>query len=155
MTPARQLLEDICTQAGVITTTKLGAAMSVRLIKSPFTPAKDMPPLVAGDEANFNTYLGIDIIAAARLKTYDPATDELLLFIPPPAGGWHWKTGSTANLPQTIYGWAATTTLGAVPLAGSDIIMADLFTTPIVLTAALQEVNVDEVLVRFKLGGIG
>ena len=151
---ARQTLEDIAKKSAIITTTLLGSIMSGRLIKSPFTPSKDMPALVAGDEANFNTYLGIDIVAAARVQNYDPATDEMLVYIPPPAGGWHWSTGSLAALPQTMYGYAFTKTAAATPLAGSDILFAALFDTPIVLTAIGQEVDLPAITVRYKIGGI-
>ncbi|SRR6266545_2116887 len=116
--------------------------LHVYLIMAAFTPNNN---LVIGDlvKATFTGAAAKATITATMQKFTDPQTGEWIIQIPEPAGGWHWQTTDTANLPQTIYGYALTD-LNEITLWGSALLDA-----PVVLNGVGQGVDIGQV--RFRL----
>jgi len=72
----------------------------------------------------------------------DPATGQQRVTILEPAGGWRWETTDAVNLPQTIYGFAL------LNEALDELYGVQLLDTPVVLTAAGQEINIGTVAMK-------
>lgn len=81
------------------------AINQMMLVKSVFVPDEN---LVLADltPADFAGSTPLVIPDGAVPVGIDPATQEQVISIPPPAGGYRWEATSTLNLPQTIYGFA-------------------------------------------------
>lgn len=103
--------------------------------------------LVAGDltPATFTGSTPIAGATGAQQTGIDPVTQEQIVTIKEPVGGWRWATTNTVNLPQTIYGFALYDSTLATLLG------AALLPAPITLTAAGQEINLGAVQMRFVL----
>lgn len=101
------------------------------LVQAPFTPGIQ---LTAADltECTFDGYspIGADTVSINPYK--DPATNNWILNVPPPAGGFNWQTTGVTNLPQFVYGKAL------VNAAGTVLYGAELFAEPLELTEADQ-----------------
>ena len=116
----------------------------VALIMSDFTENED---LVVGDVdlANFTGSQPIEGDTGAQWTGQDPITGQQIIRIKVSTGGWRWETADSVNLPQTIYGYA---------LLKNDLSVMHAikkFATPIPLTNADQEVNIDDVDLTFVL----
>lgn len=122
----------------------------VRLIAGEFTPARDMDlAALLLMEADFDGYTaGIGAVSGTQNTAVDPLTQDSLLQLKEPAGGFRWVTADTPGIDQTIFGWIATDSEGTRWFA------ADLFNPPIVLNGPLQVVEVEGVTLRFLLNGI-
>jgi len=72
----------------------------------------------------------------------EPATQDQLITMLEPAGGFRWETTGVTNLPQTIYGFALTDNAGAVLLGVEQL------DAPVTLTALGQEINLGAVQMR-------
>jgi len=133
----------IAAAIGADTSTFTG--MLVGLISEPFTPT---PQLELGDitEADFGGYARIALSGGVLNVSTDPLTGDNILTIVPPAGGWYWETTSTANLPQTIYGWFILSD-DTVTLFGTDV-LADTTT----LTASGESVGLGQLALRLVVG---
>jgi len=142
MTPSKQVADTVPT---ALIATGLGGVTDGRvgLVKQSFTPSED---LVFADliPADFNGASP----GGHSTPTWgvDPLTNERVVNIPPLAGGFHWETVDTSELPQTIYGFMlydsdATALLGCA-----------LLDTPIVLNAANQAIDLDKVQFRLPSG---
>lgn len=118
------------------------ALVEVILLKAPFVP---LPSTLIADLtlADFDGYAAIPVSSATAQVFTDPNTGEQIIQLVEPAGGWHWETTGNTNLPQTIYGFGVTND------AGTDLWGSDLLPAPIILTAAAQGVDIDQV--RFRL----
>jgi len=120
--------------------------VDVRLSKVAFTPGN---ALVLGDleEADFGGYAALKANGAPD-KLVDPATQNGLLLLKEPAGGWLWiATGAPpANTPQTIYGAYVQFETGGMLLG------ACLFDEPILISAADDFVSIPTLEVIFQLG---
>jgi len=110
----------------------------VMLVKEPFTPNLG---LALGDltPTNFDGYVekGPETVEWGN----DPNTSYPVITLTPPAGGWHWETASTDDLPQTIYGWAV------YDGATSVMLGSELFDDPPSLDAANQIVDIPSVTI--------
>jgi len=144
MTPSKQVADTVPT---ALIATGLGGVTDGRvgLVKQSFTPSED---LVFADliPADFNGAAAVG--HSTPTWGVDPLTNERVLNVPPLAGGFHWETVDTTNLPQTIYGYM---------LYNSDtteLLGCALFDTPIVLNAANQPVDIPAVQFRFPAGFI-
>lgn len=97
---------------------------------------------VVGDftEADFGGYAAKLATAAAAVFT-DPLTGNIIIRVPDPSGGWAFASSGAppANLPQTIYGAYLTDN------AGTGLIGAVKFDTPITITDAGQIIDIDDV----------
>jgi hypothetical protein len=111
-----------------------GDELEMVLLMADFAPA---PNLVIGDLtlATFDGSGALSCAAGAPFVATDPLTGEKVITPREAAGGWRWETTGVTNLPQTIYG-AALVSDDQATLFG-----VDHFDTPIVLTAADQEIN--------------
>ncbi len=119
--------------------------VAVHLAKNNFTPS---PTLAITDleEADFNSYAALHAASAATQVFNDPGSGNQIVQVREPAGGWHWQTGSSASLPQTIYGFYLTSS------DGDTLIGSERFPTPFVLTDTGDGVDIAEV--RFAIGGV-
>lgn len=96
--------------------------------------------LVIGDivAADFDGSTLIPGAAGAQQTGLDPATNDQVLTIKDPAGGYRWITTGSTQLPQTIYGYYLVDTTGA------NLLMAGRFNTPITLTDVGQVINLGQ-----------
>jgi len=103
--------------------------------------------LVIGDltPATFDGYAPIAGAIGAQESGFNPATGEQVITIKVPAGGYRWETTGVTNLPQTIYGFALTDSTGA------NLLGAELLTTPVVLNAVGQVIDLGAVKITFVL----
>lgn len=152
MLPTRGCRTDLFTY-GNHTGNAFGEAVSVRLIKVPFTPADDTI-FVDADEADFDGYAGIDITAGSRSVYEDPSTSELFCPLPIPAGGWQYPVTGNTHLPETIYGYVVMGGAAADPLTGGQVLATALFDSPIVLTILGQVIEIPDVKITLRTGGI-
>lgn len=132
MTPSAALQLQIGTLlAGDTTTLASATALHVHTAKQPFTPspALDVTTLV---ESDFGGYAPIDPATGVQLVYLDAVTGLITVEMKPPAGGWHFLTTSSSNLPQNVYGWYLTDSTDAI-LYGSG-----LLAPPVGLTASGQ-----------------
>lgn len=115
--------------------------LKVTLVKTAFTPGTE---LVLGDVtvADFDGSTALHAADATPAVFRDPQNGDQIVQASDPAGGWHWQTTGSTNLPQTIYGYIVTDHTGA-NLQGSV-----LFDTPLVLNGVGQGVDVPAVQVR-------
>jgi hypothetical protein len=88
----------------------------INLIAADFTPTEN---LVIGD-LTLASGDGLDAIPGAtgtQLVGIDPVTQEQIVTIKEPAGGWHWQLTGPKTPAVTIYGFALTTEAAAALLA--------------------------------------
>jgi len=97
------------------------------------------------------TFLGSDAINVADSPQVrkDPLTGKNVFRFYCPEQGYAWYTGSTLNLPQTIYGAYVTN------LDGDKLLGAAKFPTPIVLTAEYQLIDLGNVIFEVSDTPIG
>jgi hypothetical protein len=117
------------------------AAMKVRLAQNAFVPA---PSRVLADFtiATFGGYADLLAGIGNAQQFNDPATGGRVAQLLEPAGGWHWQATGAA-LPQTIYGYYV------VDNAGVQVLGCALFTTPVVLTANGDAIDVANIRITF------
>ena len=83
----------------------------IALVKAAFTPAESNV-LADLTFADFDGSAPIVCGTGTQPTGLDPNTNDTLITIKPPAGGFRFATTGITNLPQTIYGFALTTTAG-------------------------------------------
>ncbi len=107
------------------------------LVMAAFVPAES---LVFADLtlATFDGSTPIVSGGGTQPEALQPSTNDSVIDLKPPAGGFRWETTGLTNLPQTIF--------GAVLLNNAaDLLLASaLFDTPITLTAVNQRVEFNE-----------
>lgn len=132
MTPSAALQLQIATLIAHDTTTLANAtALHIHLAIAAFVPTPQLDPTTLV-EATFAGYAPIDPTAGNQLVYTDPVSGLITVELAAPAGGWHFQTTGTSNLPQTVYGWWVTDHTDAV-LYGSG-----LLDTPVPLTLSGQ-----------------
>lgn len=114
------------------------AVKNVTLLKANFTPGPgtDYSTLTPAD---FTGSTAKTSPSGAQQAFVDGATGRQVVQLIEPVGGWHWVTTDAVNLPQTIYGFVLTND------DNSETYGSELLPTPIVLTAAGQAVDLDQV----------
>lgn len=120
------------------------AAMHVHLIKANFVPALGL----AWDptkEADFTGATAIDAGTGTQGVFYDPATNLRVIELKEPAGGWQWICTADPTPAQTIYGFQVTDN------TDTDLYGAELFNTPITISAAGQGLDIPYIRFRFLL----
>lgn len=119
------------------------SANKIALVMAAFTPNEDLTlgDLTLADFAGSTPLAGS---TGAQLASVDPATDEQLITIKEPLGGWRWVTTALTNLPQTIYGYALVdSTIAAMyGVQALDV--------PITLTAVGQSIDLGAVVLRIN-----
>lgn len=145
MLPTRAFLQLV---ANAIAADALGFAeltpfVRICLAKNPFTPG---PDLVLDDltAADFDGYAVKHAGDASPSVFTDPNTGEWIIQLDSPAGGWHWQANGVTNFPQTIYGWYCTAA------DGDTLHAAELFSSPITLTAIGDGIDIAEARVRLS-----
>jgi len=133
VTPTNLWLNQVADAAVADTVGINSPDVAVRLIREPFTPAPTLADTTAADFGGYG-----DKGADSPTWGFDPSTGERVLRATPPAGGWHWETTNTTNLPQTIYGYVWFNT------DNDDVFASSLVPTPIVLTDANQVVDIPD-----------
>jgi hypothetical protein len=118
--------------------------MKFALVKAPFTPNEAM---VIGD-LTLATFTGSTAKAGAtgaQQAGVDPVTGDQVITILAPAGGWRWECTSAPGSPESIFGFALTTHLGAVLLAVA------LLPTPVSIGAVGDFIDLGSVTFRVVL----
>lgn len=155
MTPVNKLLDMFAAALGADTLTfspPLSTLLYLSLIKVPYTPSPALVLSDTTDRADFTGSTALIIPAAVRVPATDPITGEVVLSLPPPAGGPKWTTSDAVNLPQTIYGMAMSQS--STSFAVAKLMAVTLpFETPITLTAAAQMVEGPLPEIRIVPGG--
>jgi len=119
-------------------------ANEIALVSAAFTPSENM---VIGDLTLASFVGSTPIVGAtgAQQAGIDPVTSEQVITILAPAGGWRWECTTAPGTPQTVYGFALTTHLGAVLLAVA------LLPTPVVISAVGDFVDLGAITMRIVL----
>lgn len=94
--------------------------------------------------AAFEGYGAIECAAGAPQVAINPVTGAFEVRLREPAGGFEWIAGGE-DLPETIYGFAVLNN------AGTLLIAAQNFDTPIVLNAANQVIDVPQPKVSLQI----
>lgn len=143
-TPTNTLLDRMAVLLAQDTTTLAPAALNVKvhLAQNSFTPAAGLA-LASFTEANFTGYAALNAGTGNQQEFQDPATANRIIQLLEPAGGWHWASTGTANLPQTIYGYYITDNATTV-LYGSA-----LLPSAVTITGSGQGLDIPQV--RFAL----
>lgn len=125
---AKLLAADTATLAPAVNANKM------ILIKAPFSPSEALKfaDLVAAD---FDGSTPLLAGTGTQAEALDPLTNDAIIDILPPAGGFRWETTGITNLPQTIYGYALCDN------GLTTVLCAAVFETPITLTAINQRVD--------------
>jgi predicted secreted protein len=116
----------------------------IALITAPFVPTEN---LVIGD-LTFGSGNGLDPIvgvAGTQNVGVNPLTQEQVVTIKEPAGGWRWQLTGAPSPAVTIYGIALTTTAGAA-LLGTQVL-----DNPVTMTNIGDEYNAGSVNLTFVL----
>lgn len=120
------------------------SANKVILIKTEFTPNENIVP-ADYTEADFDGYAAKAGSTGAQETAIDPLTNQQIITITEPAGGWRFASTGVTNLPQTIYGYALVDSTKATVLASA------LLPAPVPITASGQEVNLGSVKLTLNL----
>lgn len=128
MVPAQAFIDAIATAIGADTDWLAAPTtfVALHLAKAAFTPS---PALDIGtlEEANFVGYAAIHAASAATQVFKEPDSEQLVIQVREPAGGWHFETTSGVGLPQTVYGYYLTSSDGT-DLIGSALLPDGPFT---------------------------
>lgn len=113
-------------------------ANKVALIKEAFVPEEGM---VAANVtvADFDGSTALVGVVGTQFCGIDPVTNDQIVTIKPPAGGYRWETTGDTNLPQTIFGY------GLFSNDMATLIGLALLDNPITLTDAGQEITLPSV----------
>jgi len=114
------------------------SANKIALIAADFALSED---LVVGD-LTLATFTGSAAKAGAtgaQLVGVDPATGQQVITIKAPAGGYVWECTADPGSPETIFG------LALVDNAGTTLLGVEKFTTPVVISAAGEQVSAGDV----------
>lgn len=114
----------------------------VALIAAAFAPDEDLT-LADLTLASFTDSDPIPATAGTQEVAIDPVTQEQLITLAEPAGGFRWVTGDATGLPQTIYGAAL------LDYAGAVLLGVQALPTPITLSAAGEQIDLGAVTLRF------
>ena len=146
MTPVSSLVTAMATAlAGSAPLDQVTALNRVGLVMAPFTPS----PTTAYADLTFATFTGATpktVASGAQGSAQYPVTQQMVITIVEPVGGWRFVTTDAVNLPQTIYGFALFDSTGPGPLIGSE-----LLPEPVTLVAAGQEINLGTVKLTMVL----
>jgi hypothetical protein len=115
MIPTTVILDKIPLLLSTDATTLAHATLGVKvaLAKAAFTPG---PNLLIGalTPANFTGSTPKTAATGAQQNFADPSTQQRVVQLQEPAGGWHWQASDILQLPQTIYGYYCTDNAGLI-----------------------------------------
>lgn len=87
------------------------SALKVHLIAENFDPAADTD-FTALTAATFTGSTAKTGSTGAQNAGRDPTTNELVIGLKEPAGGWRWEATADPAVPEVIYGYAVTDNAG-------------------------------------------
>lgn len=144
VTSIRQAIADLLA-ADTTTFAQAVTAVKLALVKNDFTEDEN---LVMGDftKADFDGYADIAGVLGAQQVGIDPNTNEFVLTIKEPAGGWRWECTGGTGLPQSIYGFIC-----FAPGGSGVLLCMKRFDEAIAITASGQYIDIGNAEVRFVL----
>lgn len=147
---ATRALRHKCAQllaADTATLAQAATALKIALIMADFAEAES---LTAGGVtlATFDGATPLDVGLNAQPEGFDPASDDSLIDLKPPAGGFRFETTGVTNLPQSIYGFA----LMSNDLA--TLYAAHRFAAPVVLEVINQRIECEDASLRLQAGSL-
>lgn len=120
------------------------SANKVALIAADFTPSEDLT--IA--DLTFAAGTGMSPLAGAagaQSVGNDPVTNEQVITIKAPVGGWHWISGTPFTVSDTIFGYALTNG------AGSTLLGVTKLDAPLTIGAVGDFFDAGEIDIRFVL----
>ena len=113
----------------------------IALLMANFVPSES---LAVGDVvlATFDGSTPILVGLGAQPEGLDPNTNDSIITLKPPVGGWRFETTGVTNLPQTIFGFVLLNKLLDTLLASASL------PAPITLTAVNQVIELSDVHIR-------
>jgi hypothetical protein len=139
MVPSRTIRNAAMALLAADTATFAPAADAIYMVlfQSEFIPSESL--LLADlEKADFAGYADIAIELNAQQVGYQPGTDDSVMDVLPPVGGFRWESTADIDPAQTIYGW------GILNHAKTVLMASEIFDTPIVLTLAHQRVELPD-----------
>jgi len=136
MIPSRALRNAAMALLAADTATLAPAADAIymSLVKEPFNATEDLA-FADITLADFPGYADIAIVLAGQQEAYQPGTDDSVIDLLPPSGGFRWETTGAVDPAQTIHGYVV------LNHAKDTILASQVFETPIVLTLTAQRVD--------------
>ena len=124
-------------------TASLGAvlALHVHLVAAPFTP-DGQTDVAALTLATFTGSAALAAGAAPQQVGVDPITNEVLVTLKEPAGGWRWECTVAPGVPETIVGYVVTDN------ADTDTFGSGLLAVPVPVSAVNHVVHIPDVTLR-------
>lgn len=148
MTPNLSIREKVMQLLAADTATLASVdAMKVHLVKATFTPSEDMD-ILDFELADFDGSTALEAGTGTQPESLVPGTNDSVIHIKPPAGGWRWETTGTTNLPQTIYGYILTNN------DSSTVYAAEVFSEEITLSKVNQSVSLPSVKLTQQAGSM-
>jgi len=119
------------------------AANKVALVMNDFTPSENLN-VSNLTLATFDGGNPISGITGTQPVGLDAQTGDQIITISPPAGGWRWEVTGSANLPQTIFGFAL------LDDTLSTLLASEKFIPPIGLSSVGQEISIGTITIRLN-----
>lgn len=116
-------------------------AIYIKLVKNNIVPSESIT-FADVQLADFDGSTELAIGLNAQPEAYDPITDDSVIDLKPPAGGFRWETTGVTNLPETIYGYVLLNN------AKDTVWASALLDAPIPLTLIGQRIDLGDVLLR-------
>src|SRR6266851_2618070 len=116
----------------------------VSLVKQPFTVNENLT--LAG--LMLATFTGSTPKAGTlgpQGSGIDPATQQQVVTILAPAGGWRWVCTGTPATPETLYGYILTDSTGTVILGAAELL------NPLLISEIGDEIDLGSVMITFVL----
>lgn len=119
-------------------------ANKIHLVSSPFSPSEDLQV----SDLTFATFTGSTAKAGSTGDQgvgIDPTTNQQVITITAPAGGWRWECTADPGSPETIYGYALTDN------AGTTLLGVELFPNPLSVSQSGDVIDLGAVIIDFVL----
>jgi hypothetical protein len=112
-------------------------AIHMALVMTQFVPAESTV-ITDFTLATFDGSTPLDVTVGTQPEGLDPATNDAIIDLSAPIGGFRWETTGVTNLPQTIYGFAL------IDHANALLLACELLPSPVTLTAVNQRIDVGD-----------
>lgn len=144
MIPAQTILTQIANLLATDATTLAPAVggVAVHLAVNAFSPSPSLS-LASLTEATFPGYAAKNAGTGAQQLFGDPATQNLIVQLLEPAGGWTWLSTGVPTPAQTVFGYYVTDN------AGTTLYGSALLATPITIAGGGQGVTVGNIRFTF------
>ncbi len=136
MFPTLALREKAMKLLAADTATLAPAALANKMVLSKATfIASEATKFADLTLADFDGSTPIDCGTGTQPEGLNPGTNDAVIDLLSPAGGFRWETTGVTHLPQTIFGYALLNN------AMDTVLASELFANPITLTAINQRVE--------------